>query len=63
MHWDGTITLGNVLTMIVFMLPVIRFWSVFVDFPPHRHARGFIIYPKGMAPKKDDVEEVNGNGK
>jgi hypothetical protein len=63
MHWDGTVTLGNVLTMAVVLFPVLRFWVVLTDFPPHRHARGYIIYPKGMAPKKDDIDEVMLNGK
>ena len=50
MHFDGTITLGNLLTIGVFLWPVIRFTMQTRDFPLHRHVNGKIFYPKGMAP-------------
>lgn len=49
-HWDGTITLGNLLTIVVLLYPVLRLASVMRDFPPHRHIGHEIVYPKGMAP-------------
>jgi hypothetical protein len=60
-HWDGTVTFGNVLTMIVFTLVFLKFYSKIVrfidkieliidEFPPHTHVRGLIRYPKGMEP-------------
>ena len=67
-HFDGSITLGNILTILVLLWPVIRFSAIMRDFPPHRHIAGregkdIILYPRGMMPGRtrgeDDSDEDN----
>lgn len=53
MHFDGTITLGNILTILAVLWPILRFTAVIRDFPPHRHTKDGIIYPKGMSPDRE----------
>jgi len=53
LHWDGTVTLGNVLMVLAVLWPVIRFSVLMRDFPPHRHVKDGIIYPKGMVLEKE----------
>ena len=57
MHWDGTITLGNVLTIIIFFgsflafyAKIVRLFAILQEYPPHRHNGNAVIYPKGMNP-------------
>ena len=50
-HWDGTISLGNVLMILAVLWPVIKFSVIMRDFPPHRHTDSKILYPKGMSPE------------
>lgn len=69
MHWDGTITLGNVLTIIsfavfflIFYARIVRLFAIMEEYPPHRHNGDVIVYPRGMTPdhipkrRKDDIE-------
>jgi hypothetical protein len=63
MHWDGTITLGNILTIAVFFFSFLAFYSKMVrlfailqEYPPHRHNGDIIVYPRGMKP--DDGQKV-----
>jgi len=60
--WDGTITLGNLLTILGFGFAALKFYTKVVrfidklemlidEFPPHRHVDGAILFPKGMSPE------------
>jgi hypothetical protein len=55
LHWDGTISLGNIITLLFGAGPilffVVRIYVLFREFPPHRHMNGDIYYPKGMKPE------------
>lgn len=61
LRFDGTVTLGNVLTLATILLMGFGAWYKFLrkidlliqrmeDFPPHRHTNGGVIYPKGFDP-------------
>jgi hypothetical protein len=56
-HWDGTITLGNVLTIITgavfflaFYAKIVNFLAIMKEYPPHRHNLNVIYYPSTMKP-------------
>jgi hypothetical protein len=64
-NFDGTITLGNILTIIsgfiaflVVYSKMVRLLSIIEQFPPHRHVGNAILYPSGMEPGK--IKEGNG---
>lgn len=61
MHWDGTVTLGNLLTIASIAVTlfvgynkiytrVIRFMDkiefLLAEYPPHKHAGDTVIYPE-----------------
>jgi hypothetical protein len=56
LHWDGTISLGNILTIIfgagpVFYIALKTYWLL-KEYPPHKHLNGHIIYPTGVTPQE-----------
>ena len=58
MHFDGTITLGNVLTIISFLIgflmfyaKIVKLFAILQEYPPHRHNGDVIVYPRGMKPE------------
>jgi len=56
MTLDQLSHIGEALTILVVGWRVVakmnRLISIFEDFPPHRHANGTIVYPKGFAPEE-----------
>jgi hypothetical protein len=58
MHWDGTITFGNALTIGWFTFLAIMWWVKFStllrEYPLHKHIGSVIIYPVGT--KLEDRE-------
>lgn len=64
MRWDGTITLGNLLTIIALLVSFMAFYSrlvrlfaIFEEYPPHRHNADVIVYPRGMKPERPEVHK------
>jgi hypothetical protein len=58
LHFDGTITLGNILTIITgltaflaFYSKMVRLFAILTEYPPHRHNGDVVIYPRGMRPE------------
>lgn len=59
MHWDGTVTLGNLLTICWFTLLAVAWWvrmnTLLREYPLHRHSGTEIFYPRGMRPEKTEL--------
>ena len=58
LHWDGTITLGDILMMLSFAFSALLVYgkiatllAILKEFPLHRHDGAAIYYPHGMKPE------------
>ena len=68
--FDWTITLGNVITLVILMFGSGAFYTRIVkfiskleyligEFPPHKHINRKILYPKGLAPQEPHDTEIS----
>jgi hypothetical protein len=59
MIWDGTVTLGNALTIGWVTLIAIAWWVKFntllKEYPLHKHIGSVIIYPAGTRLDKNEL--------